>query len=113
MGSHQMTENQVLDSIIAEAIQVVFAEYVSEHGLEEIAEIFGKGVKVETGDMIPSAEYAARLKRVPPAWEKAFEINASTDDAVRASCVEFILAGLYSMDKISRSQHNGQASFEI
>ena len=113
MGSHQMTENQVLDSIVAEAIQVVFAEYVSEHGLDEIAEIFGKGVKIETGDMIPSTEYAARLKRVPPAWEKAFEINASTDAAVRASCVEFILAGLYSMDKISRSHHNGQTSFEI
>jgi len=50
---------------------------------------------------------------VPPAWEKAFEINASADAAVRASCVEFILAGLYSMDKISRSQHHGRASFEI
>ena len=113
MGSHQMTEHQVLDSIVAEAIQVVFAEYVSEHGLDEIAEIFGKGVRIETGDTIPSAEYAERLKRVPPAWEKAFEINASADAAVRASCVEFILAGLYSMDKISRSQHHGRASFEI
>ena len=113
MGSHQMSENQVLDSIIAEAIQVVFAEYVSEHGLDEIAEIFSKGVRIETGDTIPSSEYAERLKRVPPAWEKAFEINASADAAVRASCVEFILAGLYSMDKISRSQHNGQSSFEV
>ena len=113
MGSHQMSENQVLDAIVAEAIQIVFAEYVSEHGLDEIAEIFGKGVRIETGDMIPSSEYAERLKRVPPAWEKAFEINASADEAVRASCVEFILAGLYSMDKISRSQHNGQATFEV
>ena len=113
MGSHQMSENQVLDAIVAEAIQIVFAEYVTEHGLDEIAEIFGKGVRIETGDMIPSTEYAERLKRVPPAWEKAFEINASADAAVRASCVEFILAGLYSMDKISRSQHNGQATFEV
>ena len=113
MGSHQMSENQVLDAIIAEAIEVVFAEYVTEHGLDEIAEIFGKGVRIETGDMIPSSEYAERLKRVPPAWEKAFEINASADAAVRASCVEFVLAGLYSVNKISRSQHNGQATFEV
>ena len=113
MGSHQMSENQVLDAIIAEAIEVVFAEYVSEHGLDEIAEIFGKGVRIETGDMIPSSEYAERLKRVPPAWEKAFEINASADASVRASCVEFILAGLYAMNKISRSQHKGQATFEV
>jgi len=112
MGSHQMTEQQVLDSIVAEAIQIVFQEYVSEHGLNEIAEIFGKGVRIEVGDMVPSSQYADRLKRVPPAWEKAFEINASDDNAVRASCVEFILAGLYSMDMISRSQDHGQSSYE-
>ena len=112
MGSHQMSEKQVLDSIVAEAIQIVFTEYVTEHGLDEIAEIFGKGVKIEVGDMVPSSQYADRLKRVPPAWEKAFEINESDDDAVRASCVEFILAGLYSMDMISRSQAHGQSSYE-
>ena len=103
MGSHQMSERQVLDSIVAEAIQIVFEEYVSEHGLAEISEIFGKGVRIEVGDMVPSSEYAERLKRVPPAWEKAFEVNASSDTAVRASCVEFVLAGLYAMEKISRS----------
>ncbi len=113
MGSHQMSEKQVLDAIVAEAIQIVFTEYVTEHGLEEIAELFGKGVRIEVGDMIPSTQYAERLKRVPPAWEKAFEINASSDDAVRASCVEFVLAGLYAIDKISRSQDHGESSYEI
>ena len=113
MGSHQMSEKQVLDSIIAEAISVVFEEYVTEHGLAEISEIFTKGVKIEVGDMIPSSEYAKRLERVPPAWEKAFEVNASTDPAVRASCVEFVLAGLYARDMISRSHKHGQSAYEI
>ena len=113
MGSHQMSERQVLDSIVAEAIQIVFEEYVSEHGLAEISEIFGKGVRIEVGDMVPSSEYAERLKRVPPAWEKAFEVNASSDTAVRASCVEFVLAGLYAMDKISRSQSHGGSNYEV
>ena len=36
MGSHQMSEKQVLESIIAEAIRVVFEEYVDKHGLDEI-----------------------------------------------------------------------------
>lgn len=112
MGTHQMSERQVVDSIIAEAVKIVFDEYVTEHGLDEIAEIFGKGVRIEVGDMIPSKQYAERLRRVPQAWEKAFEINASDDEAVRASCVEFVLAGLYSMDRISRSQDYGQTSYE-
>jgi magnesium chelatase subunit I len=113
MGSHQMSEKQVLDSIIAEAIKVVFEEYVTEHGLDEITEIFGKGVRLEVGDLVRSSEYAERLQRVPPAWEKAFEVNASSDKAVRASCVEFILAGLYAMDRISRGQSHGRSSYEI
>ena len=111
MGSHQMTERQVLDAVIAEAIRVVFMEYVEEHGLAEIAEIFGKGVKIEVGDMLPSSHYAERMKRVPPAWDKAFEVNASGDPAVRASCVEFVLAGLYAMDKISRSAKHGRIEY--
>ncbi len=112
MGSHQMSEQQVLDSLVAEAIKTVFQEYVTEHGLDEIAEIFGKGVRIEVGDLVPSAQYADRLKHVPPAWEKAFEVNASTDPAVRASCVEFVLAGLYAMDRISRSQSHGHTAYE-
>ena len=85
MGSHQMSERQVLDAVIAEAIRIVFTEYVEEHGLAEIAEIFGKGVKIEVGDMLPSAHYAERMKRVPPAWDKAFEVNASGDPAVSST----------------------------
>ena len=112
MGSHQMSERQVLDAVIAEAIQKVFDEYVDQHGMAEIAEIFGKGVKIEVGDLLPSSEYARLLQRVPPIWDKAFEVNASGDEAVRASCVEFILAGLYSIDKISRSQRHGRISYE-
>src|SRR3954454_20352638 len=65
MGSQQMSERQVLDAIIAEAIKSVFAEDVEKTGLEEIAQIFGKGVKIEVGDMLPSSHYAERLKRVP------------------------------------------------
>src|SRR5215475_1872908 len=31
MGSHQMTERQVLDAVMAEAIKNVFEEYVDRH----------------------------------------------------------------------------------
>jgi magnesium chelatase subunit I len=113
MGTHQMTERQVLDSVLAEAIATVFGEYVDRHGLAEIAQIFSEGVKIEVGDMLPSSHYARLLQRVPPVWDKAFEVNASRDEAVRASCVEFILAGLYATDRISRSQQNGRIVYEV
>jgi magnesium chelatase subunit I len=113
MGSHQMSERQVLEAIQAEAIKTVFEEYVDKHGLEEIVEVFGKGVKIEVGDLLPSKAYAERLKRVPKAWEKAFEVNPSDSEAVRASCIEFVLAGLYATDRVSRSQKHGRISYEI
>ena len=112
MGSHQMGEKQVLEAIVAEAVGKVFQEYVEEHGLGEIAEVFGKGVKIDVGDMLPSSEYAARLKRVPKAWEKAFEVNLGEGDGMRASCVEFVLAGLYATDRISRQAKHGRISYE-
>jgi len=113
MSSHQMTEQQVLDAVMAEAIGAVFGEYIEEHGLGEIAEIFGKGVKIEVGDMLPSSHYAALLQRVPPVWDKAFEVNSSDSDAVRASCVEFVLAGLHASDRISRSQRHGSIHYHL
>jgi len=45
-----------------------------------------------------------------PNWgERIMEkVNASGDPAVRASCLEFVLAGLYAMEKISRAQQHGR-----
>ncbi len=113
MGSHQMSEKQVLEALIATSIKNVFQQYVEDFGLSEIAEIFSKGVRIEVGDMLPSRAYAERLKAIPPAWEKAFEVNASENEAVRAACVEFVLAGLYSMDRISRGQKFGKIHYEL
>ena len=112
MGTHQMSEKQVLEAIVADAIRVVFEEYVGKHGLDEVSDVFGKGVKIEVGDMLPSSHYAERLKRVPKAWDKAFELNVSESDAIRASCVEFVLAGLYASDRISRLAKHGRITYE-
>jgi len=113
MGTHQMSERQVIDAIVAEAIGVVFQEYCDDHGIDAIADVFAKGVKIEVGDTLPSSHYAERLKRVPPAWEKAFEVNSASDPAVRASCVEFVLAGLHATDRISRAQSHGRTVYEV
>jgi len=113
MSSHQMTEQQVIESVLVAAVKKVFDEYADQHGFEEISEIFGKGVTIEVGDLLPSKTYADLLKRVPPAWEKAFEINPSKDAAMRAACVEFVLAGLYAHERISRSSRHGRIEYEL
>lgn len=113
MGSHQMTERQVIDAIVAEAVAVVFKEYVEEHGLAAITEAFSKGVRIEVGELIPSSKYAERMNSVPEAWDKAFEVNASGEPSVRASCAEFVLAGLWATDRVSRTTKHGRTAYEV
>ncbi len=112
MGSHQLTEKQVLEALLAQAVKTVFDEYVTRHGLDAIADVFGKGVRVEVGDMLPSSHYEKLMKRAPGVWDKAFEVNAASEPAVRASCIEFVLAGMYASDLISRSSKHGRVSYE-
>lgn len=113
MSSHQLSEQQVLEAVQNAAIKRVFDEYVDRHGLGAIAEVFARGVKVEVGSLLPSSRYAERLQRVPPAWAKAFEVNPAEDPAMRASCVEFVLAGLYVNEKISRTTRHGVIRYEV
>ena len=61
---------------------------------------------------MPSAAYAELVAEVPQVWEKAFEVNAAQDPAVRASCIEFVLAGLYATERISRIQSHGRTVYD-
>ena len=112
MGSHQMTERQVFDSILADAIATVFGEYVEQHGLDEIADSFRGGIKMEVGDSVPSAAYESIVGEIPAVWEKAFEVNSAANPAVRASCIEFVLAGLHATERISRLELHGRTIYD-
>ena len=45
-------------------------------------------------------------------WERAFEVNAARDPAVRASCIEFVLAWLWATERISRVQSHGRTIYD-
>jgi magnesium chelatase subunit I len=61
---------------------------------------------------VPSGVYEEKVADVPAVWERAFEVNAARDPAVRASCIEFVLAGLYATEKISRIQAHGKTVYD-
>ena len=113
MGSHQMSERQVLDAILAEAIGTVFEEYVDKHGLDEIADIFRQGREdrgrrhAAVARRTPSGSSACRRR-----GRKRSRSTPAESEAVRASCVEFVLAGLYATDRISRSTKHGRIVYE-
>ena len=59
----------------------------------------------------PSLSSATAL--VMDLGEASVEVNANENLGVRASCLEFVLAGLYATDRISRSQKHGRMTYEI
>ena len=69
-------------------------------------------MRLEVGDLVPSSAYAGIIERVPEVWSKAFDVNPAESAAVRASCAEFLLAGLYATDRISRSERFGRTIYE-
>ena len=62
--------------------------------------------------MVPSGAYEEIVADVPAVWERAFEVNAARDPGVRAACIEFVLAGLYATERISRIQSHGRTLYD-
>ena len=58
MGSHQMTERQVIDALVTEAVGAVFQEYVDQHGMEAIAE--------KMGGLEPGSKMKGKVMRIEP-----------------------------------------------
>ena len=112
MGTSQMSEHQVLEAVLAEAVATVFQEYVDKNGLDAIAQVFAKGVKHRGGRH--AAVGALRQATEPRAGGvgQGLRGQRQPEPAVRASCVEFVLAGLYATDRISRSEHHGRIVYE-
>ena len=73
-----------------------------------------QGVKIEVGDMLPSSA----LRRAAEARAAGLG-QGLRGERLRATrrcgprCVEFVLAGLYATDRISRAQHHGRIVYEI
>jgi len=103
MGSHQMSERQVIEAIQADAIKTVFEEYVDRHGLAEIVDVFGKG-RQDRGRRTAAVE-AVRTNgcgACPRAWRRR---SRSTPARMSGAGLVhgFVLAGCTPSDQISRS----------
>ena len=110
MGTHQMTESQVLDAILAKAIAAVFEEYVDAHGLGEIAEIFAQGVRVEVGDTLP-VPTTWNCSLVPPAWTRRSNNAADIRPFAQAASSSFWRS---LVDRsISRGERHGRLEYVI
>jgi len=97
-----LSDVQVITRIMESAVRKVFMERIGQANLDEMVEKIKGDVSVDTGDMAPSADYRNVISRVTQLWEPVHSLGGDESDAMRASCVEFILEGLYLTGKLTR-----------
>lgn len=99
-----LSDIQVITRIMDSAVRKVFMERFGQANLDEMAEKIKGDVSVDTGDMVPSEDYRNIISRATQLWEPVHSLGGDESDAIRASCVEFVLEGLYLTGKLSRKR---------
>ena len=100
--------------LIRQAIQMIFRQYFPSADFKQVIDWFEMGGNLKFSDIDPANVVLNHLSRVQGLFDRvdSLGVTAGSPPAVRASAGEMILEGLYSMDKISRSEERGYAASE-
>ena len=100
--------------LIRQAIQMIFRQYFPTADFKPVIDWFEMGGQLKFSDIDPAGIVLGRLDQIQGLVEKLDVLGAGpgSPPAVRAAAGEMILEGLYSMEKISRSEERGYAATE-
>jgi magnesium chelatase subunit I len=102
----------VARDLIRQAVQMIFRHYYPTTDFKQVIEWFEMGGNLKLSDIEPAINVLTRLERVQGLIEKteALGVNSDSPAGLRTAAAEMVLEGLYSMDKISRSEERGFAA---
>jgi magnesium chelatase subunit I len=100
--------------LIRQAIQMIFRQYFPSTDFKPVIDWFEMGGQLKLSDTDSVHTVLAGLDKIQGLQDKldALDGGSGSPPAVRASAGEMILEGLYSIDKISRSEERGYAAPE-
>ncbi len=100
--------------LIRQAIQMIFRQYFPSADFKQVIDWFDVGGNLKFSDVDSANVVLNRLSSVQGLLDRvdSLGVSAGSPAAVRASAGEMILEGLYSLDKISRSEERGYAASE-
>ena len=101
---------QVLERLVQGAVVAVFNRRCDISELDEIVQAFKAGLSVDTGEALRTADYEALLKDVPGLSAAVAGITNSSNPAVQASAIEFVLEGLHLNKRLNKDAVSGQAA---
>ncbi len=111
-----VTEFQVIQKLIDQAIREVFLEYFPQKKYEPLMDQAARQVfdarGLEISDGRPASAYQDALKTVPALFDFLRDRAWDADDQLLASGLEFILEGLATNEKLSRRKLGEMISFK-
>lgn len=104
----------VARELIRTAVGKTYDQYLEGANVSQIVQWFDLGGTLKLDESVGSAAMVKTLSSIQGLMEKlkALKVGANEPDAVRASAAEFILEGLYSHRRISRSEERGYTAEE-
>lgn len=100
--------------LIRQAIQMIFRQYFPSTDFKPVIDWFEMGGQLKFSDTDSSDAVLDALGKIQGLTERLDALDAASNRpaALRASAGEMILEGLYSIDKISRSEERGYTAPE-
>jgi magnesium chelatase subunit I len=100
--------------LIRQAVQTVFRQRVPKGDFKRVVEWFDMGGTLKVGDMDTASDLAQYLDGIQGLMEltAGLDVTTSSSEAERVAAAEFVLEGLCSVDKISRTEERGYGSTE-
>ncbi|HSH21746.1 MAG TPA: hypothetical protein VK992_03900, partial [Candidatus Caenarcaniphilales bacterium] len=100
----EIVEERVVDRLLSRAVHSVFSRHVDLGELEEVVEAFESGLVLDTGEMVPSADYLRAVRETPGLSSALDSLGAGESAAVVASAVEFLLEGLHVNRRLNKER---------
>ncbi len=104
-------EEQVLDRIVKAAVLEVFRARVRPEHLGSLVQAFEAGLAVNTGEDVPSSEYAAILPDLPGLAGVLADLRIGESPAAVASAIEFVLEGMHLTKRLNKDTVGGRATY--
>ena len=106
--------DSIARDLIRQAVQMVFRQYFPTADFKPLIDWFETGGHLKFSDVDAASTVLSRLDKVQGLLERLDGLGAGhgTPPAIRASAGEMILEGLYSIEKISRSEERGYTAAE-
>jgi len=113
-GDH--TEDQLVVSLLGEAIKEVFAEIADVHDFEDITDQFAAGLRLNVGDDIAAQEQVSNLELIDTMSEAIDELAGqldmdASDPQARACVGELLLEALYVNNLLSKHATDGVSRY--